>query len=418
MNTINNGFRYHKYIKQYYRFLCLFVFAILYFNESMMFKVKFSATFRCLLTLTATGIIWFVNMLYGKRIITLSRTRTLCYIVLFSCIVFSCSINGFDLTFDGYTLIILTIAFAVSTIIEIKLFEMAYVDVMVFLSIISIVLFLGYLIVPSLFNVFPNVYWKSEVSYLKNCFLCVLPVNSQYYRNNGIFYEPGMYSVFLIWAIIIEAFHNNCGLVRIAVLFVALLTTFSTNGYMCGFLLMIALLLNSMRFSKATKRKMIIIIFGICCFVCVYMSVNTLAYNFLVGKFNEIVFFKSVDNQTRGSGYERWRSIVYAFEAIEENPIVGIARTGWQKKFSSIISTATPLNWFGIYGIVYGNIMNLLYLKMGSAMKRIEKNRLIIFLVLAIVLVINIMSQNMAADIVMFIIVFYQAIPKERMKAF
>ena len=150
---------------------------------------------------------------------------------------------------------------------------------------------------------------------------------------------------------------------KIAVLVVALLSALSTNGYICAALLFLAFFFVKTQFSRKIKRRILILLVGLVVFVIIFFAINPTAFSFLVDKFSEINMSGEVSMRETGSGYERWRSVILALEAIWINPIFGVAANGWQTLFSNVIGTATPLNWFGMYGLLYGLIMNFFYLK-------------------------------------------------------
>ena len=106
--------------------------------------------------------------------------------------------------------------------------------------------------------------------------------------------------------------------------------------------------------------------------------------------------------------YACWRSIVYAWRAFLSNPIVGVGYVGWIRIFQSIIATATPINWLGIYGIVYGCIMNFLYLRNARVYTQWGNVNYAATVILMVVLIANIMSQNMVADLTILILILYQ----------
>lgn len=97
-----------------------------------------------------------------------------------------------------------------------------------------------------------------------------------------------------------------------------------------------------------------------------------------------------------------------ALEAIWINPIFGVAENGWQTLFSNVIGTATPLNWFGMYGLLYGLIMNFFYLK-SAVISTGGNSRYIISAIGMIVFILNCMSQNVSNCIIVLMLIFYAA---------
>lgn len=97
-----------------------------------------------------------------------------------------------------------------------------------------------------------------------------------------------------------------------------------------------------------------------------------------------------------------------------ENPVVGVAYTGWSEKFDSVIGTATIINWFGLYGFVFGITMNFMYFRIVFKKQVESVRRLIVNILLVIVMGMNVMSQNMATDFILMILVMYQVTQEAR----
>lgn len=382
---------------------CLFVLAILYCSESLMLTEMLSASVRAGIIIIFYAIYLLLN---GKRLI-FNKKKVIAFILLLLCILVCTIINGFNFTFDFWTVLMLFAAILICSSIRYFDFWSAFVDVMALLGFASAVIFILYQIIPRAFSIFPNYYWHSGIL-MKNCFICAVQVSAQYRRNFGFFREPGMFSLFLILALYFSLFKLELDLKKIIALLIALITTFSTSGYFCFIGLLLVFLHNAYSIQKKTRKRIIIVFILILLGTIVYMTNNPSVFHFLINKLTEINFDTSVSSNVGGSGYERWRSIVYAWNAILTNPIVGVGYVGFFRIFNSVIATATPLNWFGLYGIIYGVLMNFYYLK--NAMIYSKKGNLnyISTIIMALVLLANIMSQNMVADPIILIFIFYQ----------
>lgn len=112
-----------------------------------------------------------------------------------------------------------------------------FVNVMLFIATFSFICYLLFIINPGMFDILPNiriVAAKSKrVSNFSNAIFSVLPKNTYGFpRNYGIFAEPGVYQVYLIFAMIGLLYRNNTRkAVKLVILIASILTTFSTTGY-------------------------------------------------------------------------------------------------------------------------------------------------------------------------------------------
>ena len=383
----------------------LLFFGFIYFNQSIMFRELFSATQRIIFSLALFFTIILRSILFHK--VTFKKngnTITIC-LTLLICIALSCIANGFNLTFDLYTTLLLILCFFLVSVTKFEYFVDAYISIMSFLGITSVFLFILYIIMPGLFDIFPSYVWHGGI-YVKNAFLCVVSTSSQNKRNFGIFVEPGNYALYLNIAMYMIFFlKKNLDIKKATCLLVTIGTTLSTNGYITCGLLIFAYLLKIEKFNKKEKKRMIYIIFFFVAAIYFLLKTNPSMQNFLLGKFDEINVKGTIDSNKTGSGYERWRSVVYAWETFLSSPIFGVAATGWQKKFENIIGTATPLNWLGLYGLAYGSILNFLYIKAFSIPK--EEKLTLPKIIVLIAMYFNILSQNVSTDIIIFMIVLY-----------
>lgn len=396
-----------------YKCSCLLMFLILYVNESIMFREMYSATFRGIATMVCLLFVCFYSALCGNNLVkcklTMNKQLFAVFMLIICCMAMSIFWNGINLTFDLYELCLIVVALIIVCIMDREIFYRAFVQIMSFLALASVILFLGYHLLPIMFfEIFPNYLWHSGIL-VKNCYFAVLQVSAQNYRNFGIFYEPGHYAVFLVWALVIAMFKRTVNVKQVIILFIALITTLSTGGYISAIMLIATFIFLNSSISVRTKRRigfyMMVLVGG----VTIFFISNPSKLEFLLSKIFEASINTSFNSTDRGSGYERWRSAVYALEAFLEEPFLGIGQTGWQKKFHSIIGTATPLNWYGLRGFVYGTCMNYFYLKNARIEDENGQTQWALSLVLAVIMLWNIFSQNMAIDLFIFVFIFFQA---------
>lgn len=399
---------YNKLTISYRKAFCLTL-AFLLLSQSAMFRELTSARIRAALMIAIVAIVYIMEKVKSNRTkLRICRNHIYLLALLMFCIGISSIFNGFNVIYDLFTVIMLCIAVAVVSIMEFKVFIYAYINSMVFLSSASLLIYIGYKVAPFLFLGFPDHNWHGGV--LKNCILGVVQVGSQNYRNFGIFVEPGMYCVFLIYALFFSLFIVDINVKKVIILFATLASTLSTAGYISGILLFICFFLQRRSIPRKIRCWLGICFLFIIIAVVGFLISNKGVYNYLTSKLYEISFSSNVNATASGSGYERWRAIVYAVDAFFESPLWGIGRNGWNIKFDSIIATATPINWFGLYGILYGLCLNFLYIKNAFIISSKKPLSIISAFLLIVILVWNIFSQNMENDITVFLLIFYQAL--------
>lgn len=147
---------------------------------------------------------------------------------------------------NGYILLILAVmsAFSLSIMLEFKKFAILFVWYMSALSVISLVCtyILKYM-TPFLGGVFKIVTNSAGVSFY-NMYACYVYSGKMYYRNFGIFREPGVYAIFLCIAIIFvllykEELSRKAFTSILFILIGTLISTFSTTSYIALFMIII-----------------------------------------------------------------------------------------------------------------------------------------------------------------------------------
>ena len=160
----------------------------------------------------------------------------LCFLSLFSSLY-----AGDTLKEMIYPIITLFIALVFVSNVDSATFRKAYIDVMVFLALYSIVVYLIYLAVPELIECMPVIV-NSNGGKAFNLIFAVVSQHA-FMRSDGIFWEPGVYQTFLNLAIPMVIFENK-KYWKLIVLYVALLFTLSTTAYLVGLLNLVFILLN------------------------------------------------------------------------------------------------------------------------------------------------------------------------------
>ena len=169
------------------------------------------------------------------------------------------------LSYSFFLFYSLIIAFIHVNVYKENLFGL-YEDIIVFLSKLSIFLWLFSIILPGIastvFNIFPETLFGNNFFYIFNW---MSPSGGQYYsgimRNAGFSWEPGRYAIMLCLAILFNLYRNGIKFKKnknIIILLLALITTQSTTGYMIVILLYIIFYID--KISNLTILKILFII--------------------------------------------------------------------------------------------------------------------------------------------------------------
>lgn len=325
------------------------------------------------------------------------------YITLFVCVLVMINaiindsnlINAFMYCF-GFVCVL----FLVNVVKKEELMK-CYTDVMYHLCIISLICWCIFWFMPEVrryfvvSNAMGNMY-NDILVFSFNCTVNGIP------RNQGMFWEPGAFSTFIILALVFESINKKLEYKRFIIFLVTLLTTFSTTGYFTALFFALFLLLKYK--GDINKRRLIIALF---CMVGVLVA---FMWDYLIASETYSVFGKLIDFMNAGTYGNRATSVSIRIDSIIRPigvffrfPIFGC---GAEKlnlllfDYTKGMNTCTFINWFAIYGLFFGIIMLCGIIKMARA---IANTRLLRVMV-TVLLLMTIMTENFTNSPIIFMV--------------
>ena len=233
-----------------------------------------------------------------------------------------------------------------------------FVNVMLILSIISLL----FMLITVFYGEFtPISIVSTENSKVKyyNYLIFFKPnlLTNLIFRNQGVFWEPGLYASYLLIAMMLEInFSRNIKIWKIIILIITLFTTLSTAGIL---MLSLIILLYVERFIK--KKYMYYL------FVLAVMTIVIIGYFFkdniiqYLVEFNPRLFFKLLSNET--TKMTRLYAPLLNLFIFLENPIFGAGYIGATEifqleKMKYYIDSQTSTNFYmlaalGTFGVLY-----------------------------------------------------------------
>jgi len=305
------------------------------------------------------------------------------------------------------TLIMLSVvitAVLVVASIEFKVFCELYSKIMFFISSYSLIVYIISITIPSFIRLFPPTYYRvGRESYDLGFTIVNLSLDPM--RNMGIFWEPGVFQTFLVLAITINIFiGKEKQKLRLFIYSLALLTTFSTTGFISGFMLIIIYTIkNNMKFNAGLLRVFVSILSIIVGLLISYSFLPTVIQHAVLGKFT--VYLNSGQSEITSTSV-RMDGIIYPSKAFLNSFFLGV---GYDGLYDSIrlkghsMATNTPINWFAAYGLFYGVIC--LYGVISFA-KRLNSNILVYFLI-TLTILISISSEQYLRNSSIIIFILY-----------
>ena len=219
------------------------------------------------------------------------------------------------------------------------------------------------------------------------------------FRNMSLFREPGVLAVFLIIALVFELFKNDSPRFKYMLVYtIALITTFSTAGYIILAAIYLYVLIN-----KKVKHRFaygFLLLTGV---LCILLFTDMLsAEGALLGKFN--------GTGNTGSWLSRLYSVFGNLQLAGQSPLWGVGR---YHLYGSVFETISPIHKvvdntntvlinFAAYGIPYGLIN---FWGIWKFTKRTNCRRAGGILVL-LVLLLALSNEDMGQNIIYYALVF------------
>ena len=254
-----------------------------------------------------------------------------------------------------YNIFVILLCALFSRYISRQKFFDSFVLIMYYIAIFAIGLFFLWMVVPQFVRLFPTItnesgltYYYLGLGFLEELGGGVVP------RMYGIFREPGVFTCFLVFALLIQLyFMEYLNIKRVAVISLATVLTFSTAAYILLFLILEGYFIKQI-FEKKNKHKKVLLLFFV-------LAISLAAFFCVIGpeRVISLVFNKlNVGNASRDS---RFGSVFANFMMFLKNPILG---KGWhyvednfiefasQGFYKGAHNTNTFLKFLALYGVI------------------------------------------------------------------
>lgn len=333
-------------------------------------KYGFFKTFICYVTIIICASIYLI---FKNRMDLLIRKKAFFSIGIFVLILTFVSVLKID--FQLYIVSIFFYIFTAFLFIHIFKFDdfyTKYSNVITFLALYSIVT--CYIIRPLMFYVANNTDLISTISNsvgLKfyDLGLSFMVSKTYYFRNFGIFREPGIYQFFLLIALFYELLYRNkkYRYVNSIVIIIGILTTFSPPGILVMVLIVLLHFYKLYTNNQLTKKHILFTVlvgFVIISVFCVLFFTNSSFYDLITQSVKKIF-------TVNDSSSTRINSIVRNIQLFLASPIIGNDFAVTQN--GAFFNTNTTFSIFAVFGVFAG----LMHFKLIYNMSTINGKKLI-----------------------------------------
>lgn len=357
-------------------FLMLYISSSFYIN-AIPGMIILGGHFACVFVL------FVMSMLGGKKIIINSNVAmkmlTLIAIIGFGAM----SARGDDPKQTVIDITQVLIAYLYALNFSFDGFLKKFTNVIYFLCYYSIIIYFLNIILPEVVGLLPDI--KNANGHVAQNALFSVVYNKADARNQSIFWEPGAFQTYINLALLAELFYfKNVSKKRLVIYAVAILTTYSTAGYIAALFIVYTyvtqLLFTSNDKNKNSTRNLFFILTVVIIAALVFVSLDTVLSNHVFGKFD--TFFGSTGPTHRNTTASiRFEAFVRPFKIFWNYPMLGAGTRGMayfaiNERYN--LNTCTFINWFACFGIFYGAMMMQMFYKFA---KRFSNNKLIIFMI-------------------------------------
>ena len=320
--------------------------------------------------------------------------------------------NGLSYEFDFFLILVDICAVLFISNIPYSELIVSYRKVMLFICIVSDILFLiGLTPILRRLNFLIAMVPNTDLYAFLGTFIVRFWYPGIYYRNFGVFLEPGQFQLFLGLGLYFELFCTDKLRKRNLIIYlITFLTCNSTNGYITALFIIMAYIFESKKtkWNIVNTKRFFLISLPIIVFVLIVIKYRD--SNFIATSIDKVMqlFESEYAFYQSGSGLERRRAFDVALSAFWENPFFGLGYNGLEQYVKNLNSTGfimtfSPGNWFARFGFIYGIIANLGYIYFFCSVLQNKISKMV--LALAILLMVS--SQAVNGDLIMNILIGY-----------
>jgi len=283
----------------------------------------------------------------------------------------------------------------------------AFTRVMVFFAIMALLLEVIAYSMPGIADSLPRMINTANVEIMTIGFagFRVIDLGAIFIRSFGIFWEPGVFQIYLNIAIIYELFIRKATRWKNIVLLIAgVIITFSTTGYIALLWILLSYFLFEKK-EKVTKKNIAAMAFLLLLIIAVFfISDYSMLYDAVFGK---------MTNEESGSVIARSASVFVNLSIFWEHPLVGVGMDAINQEMvlrsmvmyskSTTHNTNTLLYPLAAHGILYGGlfILGTCYFPKNLSSKKIARVAILVALIMLYI------GENLRYSILPYILIFY-----------
>lgn len=368
-------------------------------------------------TIAALGIIAILVMILQGSIIVNKRFIGIALILCVNVVATTLFMK--ESTDYAILLVVLILySFVVISSVEFKLFARIYTRIMCFTALFSILVYFCMLVFPDIIKSVPLVYNIHGYG-VHNVGLAYASFRGVPLRNMGFFWEPGAFQTFLVFAMLFEIFVFKMKRKwNIIVFILAIITTWSTSGIM-NLLVLASIMVLYLNQGKRNRYVNVFVVLVMSATVLLWIYSN-LPTGMQYAVFGKIARYFENEASSYTSASVRFDSITIPIMAFFSSPLLGVGLDGLKDTMSvrgHTMTTNTILNWFAVYGGIYGTLMLISLVKLA---KRLAGDNLFLIVLVMLSIALSISTEqyirNMSVILILFLSYSYSQVESGNQK--
>ena len=314
---------------------------------------------------------------------------------------------------DPMKLIIVKCAYIISALLltlhyDLEEYAKAFIDVMVFFAIMALVLEVIAFVIPSFAYDLPRMTnsANNEITTMIFAGFQTDYLQEGGMRAFGIFWEPGVFQIYLNLALMMELFlKKRSDWRRIIIILGAVVITLSTTGYLASAWILGVYFILEKRSAIITKKTIFIVLGAL---LVVIGAICLIDFSYIM----ETVFGKFLDPKD-GSWIARAASVFVNLEIFLDHPLIGVGMEQINEEMvirslemfgkSTTHNTNTLMYQFAAHGIFYAGLYTLGTCKFASRLSSKKIVKIALFIAILILYV----GENLRYSMLPLILIFY-----------
>lgn len=389
----------------------LFIFFLMFFsNDTYLFGSNQNALFvsfpRYLtLIFCVFGVFWLINngLFYGHK------GEIIWYVIMLVTFSIISWLNREYVNRTVNKILFMTGGLLVCVILNFHDFSVAFRNSLLFIAAASNLLWFFAYLAPDLVLHLPQIENTAGIRFATIIIsgLDLTTIHTSTIRMGGIYWEPGVYEMFLNIAILFELFMEEKPRIgRLFIYCIALFSTFSTTGYIAFLWILLMLILFGGKNAKAFKASRWFVVLPFIAIILFFAVTGT-----TVG---QQVFGKAI-NLHEGTTMVRFASVFASINIVLAHPLLGVGMEHISDQMRNLTlssnvyygwttqNTNTFLYQFAAHGCIFGSLFLIGSLLFG---KVFNKGKIFTFCIFILFFIFYI-GENYMVSIVPYLFIFY-----------